>query len=134
MNRIKYGYGRVAVLFFSGVFAGVVNGLIGCGGGIIVVYVLSFVYRDSAERDGRDVFASAVASVLPMSAVSTLIYLKTGDLLMAAEPAHIVPAVSGGIIGAYLLDRISVPWLRKIFALLVIWAGASLILRGAGIL
>ncbi len=131
---IKRGYWQAAVLFFSGVFAGILNGLIGCGGGIIIVYTLSRLYRDSVEIDSRDVFASAVASVLPMSAVSTFIYLRTGDLLTAAEPGHIVPAVSGGIIGAYLLDRISVPWLRKIFALLVIWAGASLILRGAGTL
>lgn len=134
MSGAKYGYGRAAALFFCGVFAGVVNGLIGCGGGIIIVYALSHLYRDSVERDGRDVFASAVASVLPMSAVSTLIYLREGDLLSAAEPRHIVPAVCGGIVGAYLLDRISVPWLRKIFAVLVIWAGASLILRGTGIL
>ncbi len=134
MDAIKRGYGQVLLLFFAGAFAGLLNGLVGCGGGIVLVYVLTRAYRGSPERDSRDVFASAVASVLPMSAVSALIYLRSGDPVSAAEPGHVVPALCGGIVGAYLLDRISLPWLRRIFALLVIWAGTSLVLRGTGIL
>ena len=117
----------------AGFLAGVCNGMIGCGGGIIIVYALSNLYAGDPERTPQDVFASAVAAILPMSLVSSLIYTASG-VDGAGAVKYIVPAVTGGIVGAFLLDKIKQGFLRRLFAVLVMWAGVSMILRRTGIL
>ena len=128
------GIALIAVLFFSGIFAGLLNGLIGCGGGIVIVYVLSYLYRENEKIENRDIFAAAVASVLPITGVSATNYYLGGAEIYAGMSDYIIPAVTGGIVGAYLLGKISHKWLKRIFALLVMWAGASLVLKETGVL
>lgn len=129
------------MLFVCGAVAGTINGLIGCGGGIIIVYVLSFLFgkgheadETTGETEEKDIFAFAVLSVLPMTAVSVINYLRGGTGLPENIESYIVPAFFGGIAGAFLLEKISSKWLKKIFSLLVIWAGVSLILKETGIM
>lgn len=109
------------------------------------MYVLSFLFGKGHEADERtdeatdeteekDIFASAVLSVLPMTAVSVINYLRGGTGLPENIESYIVPAFFGGIAGAFLLEKISSKWLKKIFSLLVIWAGVSLILKETGIM
>ena len=117
----------------AGFLAGLCNGMIGCGGGVIIVYALSRLYENDPERTSRDVFASAVAAILPMSLTSTLLYTASG-VDGSGAVKYIVPAVTGGIVGAYFLDKINQTFLRRLFGLLVMWAGVSLILRRAGIM
>ena len=111
-------------LALGGVGAGFINGLLGTGGGIIIIFMLSRLFRDS---DPRDNFATAIASILPMSVVSAGFYLKGGSFAIGDVLTYILPAVIGGIIGALLLCRIKADLLKKIFACLVIYAGVSMI-------
>lgn len=129
---MKYSMANVAGLIFIGVLAGIINGLIGCGGGIVVVYALSRMTASFSDR--HDVFATAVASILPMSAVSSYIYIRAAGGIPDGMAVYLVPAVAGGVAGAFLLDKISGKWLGRIFSLLVIWAGVSLILKGTGVM
>lgn len=122
----------VPLLIVSGAAAGFLNGLLGCGGGIVIVSLLSALTKDT-DFDSRDVFAASVASVLPISAVSTVMYLMRTDASVSAVSPYILPALAGGAVGALLLDGIPSFWVRKLFALLIIWAGVSLVLKGAGI-
>lgn len=102
------------------------------------MYVLSFLFGKGQEADERigkkDIFASAVLSVLPMTAVSVINYLRRGTEIPENIESYIVPAFFGGIAGAFFLEKISSKWLKKIFSLLVIWAGVSLILKETGIM
>ncbi len=118
-----------------GALAGTLNGLIGTGGGIVIIYAVGKMA--SAGRGGlsrRDVFATAVASVLPISAVSAVIYAVGGVDLPAGAGRFAVPAVLGGVIGGFALDRVKGKIVSAIFSLLVMWAGISLLLRSAGVL
>lgn len=126
---------HIWLLFGTGVLAGVANGLIGCGGGIFIVWVLTYLCRESGEFSDKDVFATAVASVLPMSAVSAVLYSASGVSANAGELyGYLLPAVVGGALGALFLDRIGSRALKRIFSLLVMWAGLSMILRRAGVM
>ena len=100
---------------------------------MIIVYAVSRLYENDPERTSRDVFASAVAAILPMSLASTLLYTASG-IDGSGAVKYIIPAVTGGIVGAYFLDKINQTFLRRLFGLLVLWAGVSLILRRAGIM
>lgn len=116
-----------ALLSLSGLLAGFANGLLGAGGGIIVTFAFAHLLR---EREGaeRDIFANVVAAMLPMTAISAVIYLLHGKLNIDESAPFLLPGVIGGVIGALLLGKINTKWLKKIFAALVIFSGARMIM------
>lgn len=120
------------LLLCSGGFAaGIANGLLGAGGGIIMTFVLARVIRDENDEDSkrRDVFANVILSILPISALSALIYLLRGSFSLDNFSPFLLPSVVGGSAGALLLSRINVTFLKYLFAVLVIFSGIYMILR-----
>lgn len=111
-------YYKQLLLAAAATAAGFVNGFLGTGGGIILMLALSFV-----QIDERDKFATVIAVILPMSLVSALFY---GTNIASAEK-WLIPGMLGGVTGAILLERINVKWLKKLFALMIIWAGINFI-------
>ena len=114
---------RAALLAASAFVAGMLNGLLGTGGGMILIFVLGMLLR--GER-GKEVFVLSSVGVLTFSAVSVLFYGKGGNIDLALLPRFALPGLLGGIAGALLLDRISLFWLRKIFAFLMLYSGLKL--------
>ena len=115
-----------------GAAAGLINGLLGAGGGILVVRTLPALLTDGESRDGRDVFATALAVMLPVSAVSAVVYFLRGsiapgnfDFVRAAIFA--VTGTVGGSVGALLLSRADVRLVRLIFAAITVWSGISML-------
>lgn len=116
-------------LFLWGVLAGAVNGLLGAGGGILIVRCASRLLP--AEYAGqRDVLATALTVMLPVSAVSCMVYALRGALPVG-EPGMLLrfglSGVAGGILGALLLGRIDERVLRLIFAGITVWSGISML-------
>ncbi len=109
-----------------GFFAGLLNGLLGAGGGILLIRgaekILPREYRES-----RDVFANALCVMLPLSAVSALAYVLRGSVHGLEFSEFIIPAVIGGIGGAMLLAVIDTRLLKLIFSALVVWSGVSML-------
>lgn len=109
-----------------GFLAGLLNGLLGAGGGIILVRgaerVLPREYRDS-----RDIFANALCVTLPLSAVSAIAYVLRGSVHGLEFSRFILPAVIGGAGGGLLLAVIDTRLLRLIFSALVVWSGFTMI-------
>ncbi len=114
------------LLPLGGLCAGFINGLLGTGGGIIIIFALGKLFPDS---DPKDNFASAIACILPMSVVSAGFYLTGGSVALGEVGTYILPAIIGGILGALLLCKIKTNLLKKLFALLIIWAGVSMVMR-----
>jgi len=128
-NNYKKYTGLLLIIVITGLSAGIVNGLFGTGGGIIIVYLLSRLYTGSDKYHTKDVFAMTVGSILIMSAASLGIYTKSGAVSWNETMPYLIPAAIGGIIGAFLLDRLNAAVMKKIFAALVIYAGVTLMLR-----
>jgi len=108
------------------VIAGIVNGFLGTGGGIAVIFALNLLFP---KLDARDRFASAIAVILPMSTVSAVMYSAGGNLPTEQGLVYLIPAAIGGYAGARALDKINTAWLNRIFAVLLIFAGSALIFR-----
>ena len=115
-----------AKLMAVGLAAGLVNGLLGAGGGILIVFGLApLLGRDAENR--RDIFANALCVMLPVSVVSLINYTAAGHLPQADFAPILIPCVIGGLAGALLLDRVNTTALQRLFALIVIWSGATMI-------
>lgn len=112
-----------------GIAAGVVNGLFGTGGGILIFFFLSRLYRDSEEYSGKDVFAMTVFCVFLMSVSALFRYTAGGYAALADVKPYLLPAGLGGLFGAFLLGRLRLSAVKRIFAILVIYAGMTMLLR-----
>lgn len=128
---------ETALLGITGLAAGMINGLLGAGGGIIVVLVLSAWQqrRGRGSRQGenggdpRDVYAASLCSMLPVSILSAVQYAKRGAISLEEFSPFLIPALVGGVIGGLALDRVRLPWLQKLFAVLLLVGGARMLLR-----
>ena len=112
-----------------GALSGLVNGLLGAGGGIIITYYLSRNLSDK-EKSKNGVFANAVATMLPISAVSLLLYFLKGYISYSNSLLSLFPSVLiGGIIGAFLLSKLKLKIVKLIFSILVTISGTMMIFK-----
>ena len=97
------------ILAAAALLAGFLNGLLGAGGGITA-------------------FQMNVAAILVFSLISSAVYLLHGNLDIRATLPFLPVAVAGGFLGAFLLPRIRVEYLRLIFAAVTVFAGVRMLL------
>lgn len=124
---MRSGVSKSIFLGAAGFASGLVNGLLGAGGGIISVFALSYVLRRQ-KCDGRDAFATTLCIMLPLSVLSAVLYAANGAVPGVRLNFLALPAVAGGLVGGFFLDRINARLLRLIFAAVVIWSGITMIL------
>ena len=114
------------ILGIAALFGGIVNGFLGTGGGIILMLALGLM-PTADDNSIRDRFATVIAVILPLSVISAVTY---GDKLnFSAASSYILPGILGGIAGGLLLDKMSVKIVKKLFALMVIWAGINFLMK-----
>ena len=120
---------KCALWFVPSVFAaGVINGLLGAGGGVILLYVFSALFRRRGGDDkAKDSFATVISVILPVSLMSALSYAARGNIDMDRMQVLVIPAIAGGITGAYLTDKLPTKVIRGIFAVLVIVSGVRMV-------
>ena len=121
-------YRRMGALLFCGLAAGLINGLLGTGGGIILVFAISYFCRGTLP-DRRDVSANALVVTLALTLLSTLLYIRNGNAPPADLSRFVLPAALGGLAGGLLLGRITPSALGKLFAALLIVSGIFMLFR-----
>ena len=124
---MKIAIFRALPIVAIGVAAGFLNGLLGAGGGIVIVYGLGWLYG-RGEIEPYSLFATSIAVMLPLSAVSALQYVHNGHLPEFSVSALILPAAAGGALGALLLRRLTPRALAKLFAAVVLASGVALVI------
>ena len=116
----------VCLLALLGLLGGLLNGLLGAGGGIVIVAGLRAIYKKGLH-DARSVYVSAIAVMLPLSLVSVWRYATAGLLPNAPFQALILPAIAGGASGALLLRHLTPRTLSRLFAAVVLVSGIVLV-------
>ena len=120
---------RSMLFALAGILSGIVNGLLGTGGGILTVLFLSKIYAKDSSYSTKDIFAITLCSSLIMSAASLVFYLSEGFFDLSQGAPYMLAAIFGGAFGAFLLDRLNSKTMKVIFALLVVWAGISMVIK-----
>ncbi len=114
----------VLLLIISGIAAGFVNGLLGTGGGIVLVFVLNRLLKGNSNKD---IYALTLTVTLALSVVSAVVYMSKGSINFNSSIKYGIAAIPGGVLGAYLLDRLDSRLIKKIFGGLIIFAGLNMI-------
>lgn len=125
---------RLILIAVGSLAAGIINGLLGAGGGIILIFVLApalgGLYENGDEfYKRRDLMATSLSVMLPVSAVSAFRYGMNGMLDWGYISKIILPAILGGLLGGILLDKLKESFIMKLFAFLVIYSGIAMIVR-----
>ena len=124
---MKNLYRLVLPLLGIGMLAGFLNGLLGAGGGIAVVMGLRALFAKKGA-DAHSFYATAIAVMLPLSALSVWQYAAGGHLPSVSLWGLILPAAAGGATGAFLLRHIAPHRLNRIFAAIVMLSGIILVI------
>lgn len=107
---------------FSSFLPGLVNGLLGTGGGILAVAAF--------QRQGltaNQSHATAVGLMLPLSAISlTILLLRYEQSLLCYWPL-ILPTILGSVTGSWLLKRLKPQLLRLLFTVLIIYSAIRIL-------
>ena len=105
----------------AGGAAGLANGFFGGGGGMLLVPLLT-------RRCGlsqRKAFATSVAVILPLCVLSSAIYFFRGGLDFGTARPYLLGGLAGGFAGGKLFKRLRMDWLRRAFALLILYGGVK---------
>ena len=121
MDRKK---GKTMWYALAGAAAGVVNGFFGGGGGQVLVPMLA----GKCGLDQRKAFATSVAVIAPLCALSAVVYWFRGQLDWALALPYLAGGLAGGFLGGKLFQKLSMTWLRRGFALLILYGGVKALL------
>lgn len=115
---------RVRTLaMLAGVFIGIVNGIFGAGGGMLAVPALSYILG----YDERHSHAAAIAVILPLCLVSTVVYALRGSFEWGVVIPTVIGVVVGGVLGAMLLKKLSNDIISFLFYGLMLFCGIKML-------
>ncbi len=115
-NRSKY--------LIIGALAGAANGFFGSGGGLFLVPLLAG-WTGASQKQA---FATSVAVVFLLSAVSTAFYLRHGTVHLELAVPYLIGGFAGGLLSGRLFRRASSDVLRRLFGMLLLWGGLRAVL------
>lgn len=108
----------------TGALAGAANGFFGSGGGLFLV-PLFIKWLDMEEKKA---FATSVAVIFPLSALSAAVYFMNGGIDISFATPYLLGGLVGGVISGRIFGRIPVTMLRRIFGLLILYGGIRAVL------
>lgn len=106
-----------------GMLSGLINGVLGAGGGTIIVPALERFLKVPAHK----AHATAISIILPLTIVSAYFYSRQGLINMRATLIISLSGIAGGFAGAKFLRKLSGKTIRIVFAVSMIVAGLRML-------
>ena len=102
-----------------GALAGLANGFFGAGGGMILVpFFIKWV-----KLQDKEAFATSVSIILPLSIVSTIVYISKGTFDAKLAMPFLIGGFFGGIISGKVFKKVPVRLLKKSLGVIIIYGG-----------
>lgn len=102
----------------AGFAAGAINGLLGAGGGMVLVPILSY----NSDLEEKEIFTSSIVIILPICLIS-LLASSNGVLPWAKAFPYMLGAIPGGILAGIFGKRIPTHWLHRTLGVLILYGG-----------
>lgn len=99
---------------FIGIFAGILSGILGIGGGTVIIPSLVFLYNFSQHQAQG---ASLMLTALPVGILTAVKYYKEGNLNLSVGLLIATGFFIGGYFGAVVAHKIPDAILKKIFGI-----------------
>lgn len=103
----------------AGGIAGAVNGLLGAGGGMVLVPLLTLL----GKLDDEKVFPTSVSIIFPICLVSLSISPGLSNLPWSEAWPYLISSIPGGLLAGALAKKIPVKWLHRALGILIIYGG-----------
>ena len=119
-------------LIGTGIFAGVLAGLLGVGGGIVIVPVLFFLFQSfGVSPDSAMLVATAtsLATIVPTSISSIRSHNQKGNVDVNLLKHWSLFILVGVLIGSWLVTRIDGTWLTVLFGIIATLSALNMLLR-----
>lgn len=119
-------------LIATGVFAGLLAGLLGVGGGIVIVPVLFFLFQGfgvSAESAMLVATATSLATIVPTSISSIRSHNKKGNVDFDLLKRWAVFILVGVLVGSWLVTRVDGTWLTLLFGVIATLSALNMLFR-----
>jgi uncharacterized membrane protein YfcA len=108
----------------AGLCIGVVNVVLGAGGGMLTVPLYKKMGMEQKEAQ-----INAVATILPITIISAIIYLINGNVKISDTYIYLIPGLLGSILGTFVIRKTSNKFLTIFFSIFMIWAGMRLFFK-----
>jgi len=105
-----------------GFAAGLLNGFLGAGGGMAVVPMLN-----GLGVEQKRCHATSLMIMLPLAVSSGFLYLRSGSFLLSDALVYLPGGLLGAFFGGWLLPKLNTIVLKRVFGLVMIFAGTRLI-------
>lgn len=109
----------------TGLVVGFVNGFLGAGGGMLLVPLLTYLFKMNAKTT----HSTAVFVMMPICLISGLTYLIKGVVDYKVLLPVATGTLVGGVVGSLLLKKLSNKWLNYIFYFVMIGSGIWILVR-----
>lgn len=119
-------------LIATGVFAGILAGLLGVGGGIVIVPVLFFLFQGfgvSAESAMLVATATSLATIVPTSISSIRSHNQKGNVDFDLLKRWAVFILIGVLVGSWLVTRVDGTWLTLLFGVIATLSALNMLFR-----
>ena len=103
----------------AGLCAGIVNGLLGAGGGMVLVPLLTKL----SDLKDEQVFPASVSIIFPICLVSLFFAWQASPPDWGTALPYLIGSAGGGIVAGFLGKQIPVKWLHRILGALILWGG-----------
>lgn len=108
----------------TGILIGAINIILGAGGGMLTVPLYK---KMGMEQKSAQI--NTVATILPITIISSIIYLFQGNVNFSDTYIYLIPGLAGSIFGTFLIKKITNKALTVSFAFFMIWAGVRLFFK-----
>lgn len=114
----------VITILLIGLFAGILSGLVGVGGGLIIVPALIF-FLGFTQHQAQG--TSLGLLLLPVGILAVINYYNKGNVDIKVVAIMSVAFIAGGYFGSKLALRMSEDTVKKIFAVFLFYSAFKLL-------
>ena len=110
---------RFWILILAGAAAGTINGLLGAGGGMVLVPILSA----SSLLKENQLFPASIGIILPICMISLSFAVSTGSVDWHLSFPYLLGSALGGLAAGMWGRKIPVKWLHRGLGIMILAGG-----------